>query len=146
MRTSAFVSILAMLLVMMIALFIVRTEQATAIVSHELSAHGDAQQDNLVQAYRQLLYAQIAAAQFYPMLSRRRGDEGMVRVRFVLQRSGVISRLELAESSGVATLDEAALAIFSQVLAMQLTPIPAALDRTSWQFSIPIVYQLVPAS
>lgn len=144
MRTRFFLSVLAMLLMMMTAvLFVLHKQQIAVLVTSTSTASSNAQQAALVQAYQQLLYAQIAAAQSYPMLSRRRGDEGVVQVRFVLQASGEISQLVLVESSGVAALDEAALAIFSHTLTMRLTPIPAALNKASWQFSIPIAYQLV---
>lgn len=145
MRTRFLLSVLAMLLIMMTAvLFVLHKQQAAVwVTSASTTLNNDEQQALLIQAYRQLLYAQIAAAQSYPMLSRRRGDEGVVQVGFVLQASGEISQLVLVESSGVAALDEAALAIFSHTLNMRLTPIPTALNKTRWQFSIPIAYRLV---
>jgi len=45
----------------------------------------------------------------YPMLSKRRGETGVVWVRFVVGLSGKIETVELKKSSGYARLDDAAI-------------------------------------
>lgn len=59
----------------------------------------------------------------YPYASRRRGEEGTVKLRIKVSPSGVAETVEIAESSGYRALDQAAVAA-----ALQAIYLPAA-DR-----------------
>jgi protein TonB len=45
----------------------------------------------------------------YPALSRRHGEEGIVRLNILVNPDGSVARLALAKSSGYARLDESAM-------------------------------------
>jgi len=92
------------------------------------------------QHYLAALAAQIDRNKFYPRASRRRGEEGMVVVSFVLQRDGELTELTVAESSGVRRLDEAALKTLQRITPFK--PIPGDLDRERWPISVPIAFSL----
>ncbi len=46
---------------------------------------------------------------FYPGLSRRMGEEGKAFVRLYINEAGLVERVQLAQSSGIQRLDQAAL-------------------------------------
>ncbi len=46
---------------------------------------------------------------FYPGLSRRMGEEGKALVRLYINEAGLVERVQLAQSSGIQRLDQAAL-------------------------------------
>jgi TonB family protein len=56
-----------------------------------------------------LLHAAIQKQQRYPASALQLEREGKVKVRFTLDTHGIISNLQVAESSGTSSLDEAAL-------------------------------------
>ncbi|MCF3643119.1 TonB family protein [Rhizobium sp. TRM95111] len=73
--------------------------------------------------------------------SKRRvsgGHSGSVVVSFVVSSSGSASGIRVARSSGVAALDKAALDSIRR--ASPFPKIPPAAERSSWSFSVPIVF------
>lgn len=92
------------------------------------------------QHYLAALAAQINRSKFYPRASRRLGEEGLVVVRFVIQRNGELTDLQVTESSGSPRLDEAALKTLRRVTPFK--PIPVGLGRDSWPISVPISFNL----
>jgi len=61
--------------------------------------------------WQQALAAWLAAHKTYPDQARRRGQEGTVALRFTVERSGRVTEVALARSSGLAVLDTAAEAL-----------------------------------
>ncbi len=55
----------------------------------------------------QLIQAAIEKAKNYPRLARQRGIEGVVRLRFRLNPSGSVEKVEIIKSSGHTILDSA---------------------------------------
>jgi len=84
--------------------------------------------------------AKINANKRYPRKARRRGEEGTVVVRVVIERDGRFSELEVATSSGSERLDGAALAALHK--AAPFRPIPPSLGRSRWAIDVPIVFHL----
>lgn len=61
--------------------------------------------------WRQALAAWLARHKSYPDTARRNGIEGVVQVRFSLDRTGLVTDVALARGSGSPILDEATLAM-----------------------------------
>ncbi len=80
-----------------------------------------------------LIRERIMSARDYPVLARRRGWEGTVKVRFRVGSGGRAEGVELVESSGIGVLDRAS------VKAVETgAPYPA---YEGW-IVVPIVFQL----
>ncbi|WP_205352801.1 energy transducer TonB, partial [Vibrio cholerae] len=77
--------------------------------SRALSEHGIGQGES-ENHYISLLRREIERHKRYPAQARRMQDEGLVVVRFSLTDEGYISSVVLEQTSGVASLDNAALA------------------------------------
>ena len=92
------------------------------------------------QHYLAALAAKINRSKYYPLGSRRRGEEGKVVVRFVVQKNGDLTDLTIVESSGSRRLDAAALKTLRRVAPFR--PIPEALNRDHWPISVPIAFSL----
>ena len=92
------------------------------------------------QHYLAALAAKINRSKYYPMGSRRRGEEGKVVVRFIVQKNGDLTDLTVVESSGSRRLDAAALKTLRRVTPFR--PIPDALNRDHWPISVPIAFSL----
>lgn len=60
--------------------------------------------------YLQLVRTRIEESRRYPLLARKLGQEGRVLLRFVVTADGGLQEVELGESCGTRSLDEAALA------------------------------------
>lgn len=69
-----------------------------------------------VLAFLKLLRLEIEQARVYPSRARRMGLEGTTKVRFALLPNGELKSLQVAEPSGYAVLDAAALATVKKVL------------------------------
>ena len=92
------------------------------------------------QHYLAALVAKIDRRKYYPAGSRRRGEEGRVVVRFVLQKGGELTDLSIVESSGSRRLDAAALRTLRRVSPFR--PIPENLAREHWPITVPIAFSL----
>lgn len=92
----------------------------------------------------QRLYIDLRAALahhfHYPLLARRKGLEGEVKISLRIEPGGELSHIRLAQSSGHAVLDEAALASLGKVVRL-----PAAaqwLKGAYFDMTLPIQYRL----
>jgi protein TonB len=94
----------------------------------------------LERQYKTALRAAIAQERRYPRLSRRLGQEGVVAVRFEVLRDGRIEAVGIAEGSGHAPLDAAAVAAVERV--GQFEPIPEPIARERWALVVPLDYRL----
>ena len=76
----------------------------------------------------------------YPWTSRIHGENGVVRLRFTIDRDGRVLVSSLEKSSGYARLDNAGLALLQQA-----SPLPKPPRSVSWQSSeliVPVRYSL----
>ncbi|MBM7063330.1 energy transducer TonB [Pseudomonas sp. UL073] len=87
------------------------------------------------------LLSHLSRYKRYPDDARRRGFEGTTRVRFSVDRDGNVLSVELAGTSGSASLDRATLAMIRRA---QPLPKPPAemLDGNSVAVTAPFVYSL----
>lgn len=76
----------------------------------------------------------------YPLQARRRHQQGVTLVRFVIDRGGRLHSALLEDSSGHDLLDEEALAVLAR--AQPLPPPPASVAGTSIEIVVPISYRL----
>ena len=92
------------------------------------------------QHYLAALSAEINRKKYYPLSSRRRGEEGRVLVRFVIQKGGEFTDLSVVESSGSRRLDKAALKTLRRVAPFR--QIPESVGRSQWSITVPITFNL----
>ena len=92
-----------------------------------------------VQAFRARLLHHIERFRRYPSQARKAGEEGVVRVHFVMNRSGEVLEAWIELSSGSALLDEEAVAAVRRA---QPLPTPPTDWPSSFAVSLPIGYAL----
>lgn len=92
-----------------------------------------------VQAFRSRLLSHIERFQNYPPDARAAGEEGIVRIQFVMDRSGNVLEAWVDLGSGSVALDEEAIAA---VLRAQPLPSPPAHWPQPFGVSLPIGYSL----
>ena len=78
------------------------------------------------KAWQQALAAWLATHKTYPDEARRQGAEGIVAVRFTIDRSGHVLQVQLIRSAGSAILDAAAEAMLRDAV---LPPLPATISE-----------------
>jgi protein TonB len=91
--------------------------------------------------YRDLVASALVRHKYYPAIARRRGDEGVVTLRLVVDRSGrlvtsSIIRVEGSNAFGAAALD----------MAEKASPFPAVppnLEGSLIELRIPVRFRLV---
>ncbi|UHD14853.1 energy transducer TonB [Thiocapsa bogorovii] len=89
-------------------------------------------------------YAQLAAwlerHKRYPSQARKLRQEGIVRVRFVIDRNGKVISHRIESSSGHTALDRAASELLRR--ASPMPAIPASMGRSRLEIVVPIAYRL----
>lgn len=95
----------------------------------------------LRSGYLSALRSAIAANKYYPDSARRRQEQGMALVAFVLEADGRIHRVQVDTSSGFAAIDEAAVAAVERLGRFQ--PIPRELQRERWELKVPISFAIL---
>lgn len=90
--------------------------------------------------YRALVNAYLARRKTYPTEAKKARDQGVVAVRFVLDRQGEVSDISLLRGSGHATLDQATLDLVRRIA--PYPRMPASLNRNSVTMALAIEYSL----
>jgi protein TonB len=89
-------------------------------------------------------YAELAAwlerHKRYPSQARKMGQEGIVRVRFVIDRTGKVLSHRIESSSGHTALDNAASELLRR--ASPMPAIPASMGQSRLEIVVPIAYRL----
>ncbi len=96
--------------------------------------------DRILAEYRAQVLAAVSAHKVYPAIARRLGREGSVRVRFRVVKDGLVSSVEVTESSGYSSLDDAARSAVED--ASPVPAIPEELGEESLVMSLLIVFSL----
>jgi protein TonB len=109
-------------------------ERAPAVVVANAAASEAAVAD-----WRQAVAAWIGAHQTYPQAARRRSEQGVAVLRFLLLPDGRVSGLTVAEGSGFAALDRAAMAVFEGA---RLPAPPAGTAAAERRMTVPMRYRL----
>jgi periplasmic protein TonB len=96
---------------------------------------GDAQ-----KAFVARLFAHLNRFKQYPQGARLRHEQGVVGLRFTMDRQGRVLSFTIAKNSGSKLLDEEALNIIKR--AQPLPRIPAAFPQTQLDLVIPVEFSL----
>ena len=89
--------------------------------------------------YISLLLAEIEENKFYPLIARRMGIEGRVKVRITLERSGKLKEVKVICSSGNKILDRAAVKLMRKC---HFPPLPPEYEKEEFTVEIPVRYTL----
>ncbi len=92
------------------------------------------------QSYFSMLAATLAKYKQYPIASRRRGEEGIVKLFFVVDRNGKVLDYRISESSGSKRLDDAVIKMLKK--AEPLPAFPADMLQPQLEINVPIAFQL----
>ncbi|AKM08995.1 TonB family protein [Croceicoccus naphthovorans] len=90
--------------------------------------------------YYRLLMAHLQRKKQYPSEAKKARQQGVVTVRFTVDRSGNVVASSIKSSSGHALLDDATLTLMQRV--SPLPPIPREMGRDSLTIALPIDYAL----
>lgn len=90
--------------------------------------------------YASAVHKALAAHKIYPLEARRQDIQGRVWVRLVIDQSGELIRVSVAQSSGYTVLDQAA--IKTVKAAAPFSPIPSSMGRTRVAYTLPYNYGL----
>jgi protein TonB len=113
---------------------------APAIASPAPAATADPRARKQEADYFALLSAHLNRRKTYPVEARRAREQGVVTVRFTVDRDGNVSDVTLKRGSGHAILDEETLALVQRVAPMPR--MPATMQRERLTLSLPIEYSL----
>lgn len=94
----------------------------------------------VIEVYRAKIRALIEQHKEYPVTARRGRMEGVVSVRFVLNRGGVLHQAEIVRSSGRGILDKAALRAVEET--GNFPPVPDELKGGKFPFEVSLRYTL----
>lgn len=97
-------------------------------------------QNSLLAQYARLISGRINRAKRYPSGSREHGEEGAVKVRFVVSAEGRVSEVRVANSSGFPALDEAAVNAVQN--AAPFPPFPPELEKSAQTFTVSVQFSL----
>jgi len=90
--------------------------------------------------YLRRLVAYLNGYKNYPHDARQRREQGVVRLHFVMDRSGRVLSYDIAGSSGSVALDEAARDLIRR--AQPLPPVPADYPGERLDLIVPVVFSL----
>jgi periplasmic protein TonB len=94
----------------------------------------------VVHRWETELVAHIEHFKRYPPKARARGDQGLARVAFTVDRDGWVRETRLVQSSGSPELDEEALAMLTRAQPLPRPPNRAPADELS--FVIPVRFNI----
>jgi protein TonB len=107
------------------------TDRSTPV---EATATATTQEQHLTLSH--LLKQALAKQFYYPLLARKRGWQGEVRLAFTLDTSGTITGARIAQGSGYRALDRAAMNSLARVAGIGI-PLSEQLS-----FELPVIYSL----
>ena len=81
-----------------------------------------------IATYQGLLLSHLARQKHYPAAARARRQQGVVHVRFSMDRRGVVTQVALAKSSGAGLLDNEGLDLLRRASPLPAPPIEVAGD------------------
>ncbi|HAD30211.1 MAG TPA: hypothetical protein DCE77_01420 [Methylophaga sp.] len=109
--------------------------------SSSISSQADsALQQAAQQTYFNLLARTLAEQKRYPGISRRRGEQGVVQLFFIVTRNGHISESRIEASSGYQRLDRAVLEMLEK--AQPLPAFPDEMSQQQLEVKVPIAFEL----
>jgi len=77
----------------------------------------------------------------YPKRAKRLKQTGKVYLNFTIAKNGNINNIKIIKNSKYKRLNEAALKIIEEIKTFE--PIPTELNKTNWNITVPIQYQII---
>lgn len=116
-------------------------DQGEATESSSISSQAaSALQQAAQQTYFSLLARTLAEKKRYPGISRRRGEQGIVQLFFIVTRDGKIRESRIDSSSGFQRLDQAVMEMLEK--AQPLPAFPAEMSQQQLEVKVPIAFEL----
>lgn len=112
------------------------TAESSSVSSQAAAALQQAAQ----QTYFNLLARTLAETKRYPSISRRRGEQGVVQLFFIILRDGNISESRIDASSGYERLDQAVMEMLDN--AQPLPAFPEEMSQQQLEVKVPIAFEL----
>ncbi len=78
----------------------------------------------------------------YPRRAKRRHWEGEITLRFIINKDGSITNLQIIEKTSRDVLNKAALSIIEEKMAMKFKPFYKEINRNTWQLTLPISFTI----
>ena len=94
----------------------------------------------LEKKYELGIRQRIQQKKVYPRRAKRMRKQGVVKVAFTISKNGMLSKLRILQSSGVKSLDKAALQAVQKV--GRFPAFPAGIRKQAIRYIIPIAYRL----
>jgi len=116
-----------------------RSERQTAPVARAPSP-GSAASRAALANWRDLVVARLQRSKRYPASAEARGEQGVVTLRFSVDRHGRVLARQIARSSGHPALDQEVLAMIAR--AAPLPPFPPAMTHSVVHLSVPVRFSL----
>lgn len=117
---------------------VVQVEQKT---TEKPTKHIDtAQEQNIEAQYLAKIRSLIEQNKDYPKTAKRLNQSGKVFIKFVITKDGEIKNCSIEKSSQFESLDKASLEILMKIANFEA--IPKELNRSSWEITVPISYQI----
>jgi protein TonB len=91
-------------------------------------------------AWHKGIFAQIQRYKDYPASARARGEKGVVQVAFAIDRQGRVIASSVAQASGFASLDRAAMDTIQK--AQPFPPPPVDLQGDEFKFTVPVSFSI----
>lgn len=93
-----------------------------------------------IVSWQSRIVAQIEHHKAYPPAAHARGEKGVVRLAFSIDREGHVMSSQVLRSSGYAALDQETLATVRR--AQPFPPPPADLAGTKFDFTVPVSFNI----
>jgi len=77
----------------------------------------------------------------YPNSAKRLRQMGKVYLSFTILKNGKISNVQITKNSNFKKLNKAALEIMAKI--QKFEPIPNELNKSTWNITVPVVYQII---
>jgi protein TonB len=94
--------------------------------------------NNAVPSFAALIAARLKQYKRYPALAEKRGERGVAKVRFTLDRGGNVSNAQIESSSGYKDLDDEVLALLRR--AAPLPSIPSDIANATLDIHVPVSF------
>jgi protein TonB len=93
-----------------------------------------------MMTWQSQLLAHLARYKRFPLAAQRRGEQGVVMMRFTLDREGHLLSAIITQGSGYADLDAEAEAWIRR--AEPMPPLPPELSQSGLELSVPLRFNL----
>lgn len=112
-------------------------KEATQTLNQTLN---QTQINTIENTYLSKVRAKIEQNKVYPKVAKRLNQTGKVHISFDILKNGKIENIRIIEKSKFERLDQASIEVLTKIVSFEA--IPSELNKTVWNISIPINYQM----